>query len=169
MASATEAILITLDPTHEGGYQCVHGDRANWTGGQVGVGELVGTNGGITALDMPGADIKNLTTDQKVDYYSKNYWKSLYSQISSQPVANKLFDMGVLFGVGTAVKALQRALGIDDDGLFGPNTLAMTNAANEDSLLFNFRKEMHDHATSVAAANPSEAAFLPDWSRRIDS
>ena len=62
VADAKTAILITLDPAHEGGYQRNPNDRANWTGGQVGVGTLVGTNGGITALDMPGADIEHLTT-----------------------------------------------------------------------------------------------------------
>ena len=68
MADARTAILITLDPAHEGGFQANPHDRANWTSGQVGVGTLVGTNGGITALDMPGADIKNLTVDQKVAF-----------------------------------------------------------------------------------------------------
>lgn len=170
MADARTAIIITLDPAHEGGFQKLHNDRANWTGGQVGVGELVGTNGGITALDMPGADIEHLTVDQKVDYYMEHYWKPLYNQINSQAIANKLFDMGVLFGVGTAVKALQKVLyGAVADGIFGPMTLVHTNMVNETTLLASFRDELHTHAEKVAAVNPLEAPFLPDWTRRIDS
>src|ERR1019366_870660 len=98
MAVALIAIMITLDPNHEGGFQKNYHDRANWTGGQVGVGTLVGTNGGITTLDMPGVDIEHITTAQKVQYYLANYWKPLYSQIAFQLFANKLFDLGVLFG-----------------------------------------------------------------------
>jgi lysozyme family protein len=169
VADAKTAILITLDPSHEGGFQKNPNDRANWTGGQVGVGTLVGTNGGITALDMPGADIEHLTVDQKVAYYLEHYWKPLYSSIAPQAVASKLFDMGVLFGVGTAVKNLQVSLDLEMDGIFGPNTLARVNAANESLLLQNFKSELHAHAESVAAANPHESAFLSDWSRRIDS
>lgn len=170
MADARTAILITLDPAHEGGFQNNYHDRANWTSGQVGVGTLVGTNGGITTLDMPGIDIKNLTVDQKVAYYLANYWKPLYSQIANQSVANKIFDMGVLFGVGTAVRALQHALGWSNaDGLFGMFTLAAVNQFPYGDLLTAFRMKLEAHAEAVANANPNEAADLPDWLRRIQS
>lgn len=169
MADARTAIIITLDDAHEGGFQNNPHDHANWTGGRVGEGTLVGTNGGITTLDMPGVDIRNLTVDQKVHYYIEHYWKPLYSEINSQLLANKLFDLGVLFGIGTAVRNLQTALDIDADGIFGPDTLARTNAANPMSLLGTFQAEMRAHATAVANGNPEEARFLPDWLRRIDS
>lgn len=169
MSDARTAILITLDLAHEGGFQKNPKDRANWTGGQVGVGTLVGTNGGITALDMPGVDIEHLTTDQKIQYYLEHYWKPLYSQLTSQPLANKLFDLGVLFGVGTAVKNLQLALDLNMDGIFGPVTLARANAANQSLLLGTFQDEMKAHATAIAAANPNEAPALPGWIRRINS
>lgn len=172
MADARTAILITLDPAHEGGFQKDYHDRANWTSGQVGVGTLVGTNGGITALDMPGADIEHLTIDQKVAYYTEHYWKPLYSQIDAQVVANKLFDMGVLFGVGTAVKVMQDIFAEHDliaDGNFGPHTLSLVNTAEPVSLLSQYKKDLHQHAAAVALARPEEAPFLSDWTRRIDS
>jgi lysozyme family protein len=157
MSDARTAILITLDLAHEGGFQKNPKDRANWTGGQVGVGTLVGTNGGITALDMPGVDIEHLTLEQKIEYYTEHYWKPLYSQIDAQGIANKLFDLGVLFGVGTAVKNLQAALDLNMDGIFGPITLAKLNAANDVILLSTFQYEMILHARAIAAANPNEA------------
>lgn len=170
MSDARTAIMITLDPAHEGGFQKNYHDRANWTGGQVGVGTLVGTNGGITTLDMPGVDIEHLTTEQKVQYYLANYWKPLYSQIVSQLIANKLFDLGVLFGIGTAVHNLQTALGWPDtDGIFGHLTLNAVNQSSISGLLGQFKSTMLSHARSVAAANPNEAPFLPDWIRRINS
>jgi lysozyme family protein len=169
MADAKTAILITLDLAHEGGYQDNPKDRANWTGGKVGVGTLVGTNGGITALDMPGADIKNLTIEQKIEYYLAHYWKPLYSQIESQVVANKLFDLGVLFGVGTAVKNIQLALNLEMDGIFGAETLACTNGTDSAALLHTFQSEMIAHARAIAAGNPNDAPDLPDWIRRIQS
>lgn len=169
MSDARTAILITLDPAHEGGFQKMHNDHANWTSGVVGVGTLVGTNGGITALDMPGADIEHLTDDQKISYYMDHYWKPLYAQITSQLVANKLFDLGVLFGVGTAVKAMQAILPVVVDGVFGSQTLAVINAAHEGVVLVQFKLSMKAHAHDVAMRNPNEDGFLHGWLQRIDS
>jgi lysozyme family protein len=169
VSDARTAIAITLDPAHEGGFQSNPKDRANWTGGQVGVGTLVGTKYGITALDMPGVAIKDLTVEQATAYYLEHYWKALYSQISSQSIANKLFDLGVLFGVGTAVKNLQTVLDLNADGVFGPVTLAHTNATGETLLLSEFKAEMVAHAKAIAAGNPNEAPDLPGWTRRINS
>lgn len=169
MADIRTAILITIDLAHEGGFQNNPKDRANWTGGQVGVGDLVGTKYGITTLDMPGVAIVDLTPDQAIAYYTEHYWKPLYSQINSQQIANKLFDLGVLFGVGTAVKNLQAALDLPEDGIFGPNTLAMTNAANPSLLLTEFQQEMVSRAEGIALANPNDAGDLADWTRRINS
>lgn len=169
MSDSRTAILITLDDTHEGGFQANPHDKGNWTGGQVGVGTLVGTNGGITAMDMPGADIKNLTIEQKVEYYMAHYWKPFYSQIFDQHVANKLFDMGVLFGIGTAVKKLQIAANANVDGNFGAGTLALVNRANPTELLAAFKDKMVHHATWAAQTNPNEAEDLAGWIRRINS
>lgn len=169
MSDARTAILITIDLAHEGGFQANPKDRANWTSGQVGVGTLVGTKYGITTLDMPGVDIETITPDQAVAYYTEHYWKPLYSEIVSQPIANKLFDLGVLFGVGTAVKNLQIALDVDADGVFGPDTLAHTNAANPRLLLSTFQQEMIAHARAIGAGNPNDAPDVAGWVRRINS
>jgi len=168
MADARTAFLISIDDEHEGGYQNNPNDRANWTGGHVGVGTLVGTKYGITCLDLPGVSIKDLTTDQALSFYMEGYWKPLYSQISDQAMANKLADMGILFGVGTAIEVLERVLRLPVDGVFGPNDLAMTNNGGI-ILLSSYKGQLHAHAVAVAAANANDAEFLKGWNTRIDS
>ena len=37
---------------HEGGFQNMHHDRGNWTGGKVGEGELKGTKFGLSAMTI---------------------------------------------------------------------------------------------------------------------
>lgn len=169
MADAKTAIAITIDADHEGGFQKNPKDWANWTGGEIGSGELVGTKYGITALDLPGYDIESLTPEQATIYYREHYWKSLYSQIECQEVANKLFDMGVLFGVATAVKCLQSVLAIPADGIFGSRTLASVNTASEKTLLEEYEDELSAHAKAIAASKPNEAEDLDGWLRRIKS
>jgi lysozyme family protein len=169
MSDFKTAVLITIDPEHEGGFQKNPNDHANWSSGKIGEGTLIGTKYGITALDMPGVDIENLTPEQAIEYYVEHYWKPLYSQIESQLIANKIFDLGVLFGVGTAVGIMQLTLGITVDHAFGPNTLAAINQTEETSLLSHYKGNFVTHAFNVAAANPAERGNLKGWTARINS
>ena len=106
----------------------------------------------------------------RIERLGKTVTKTLIGRkCASQDVANKLFDMGVLFGVGTAVQNLQHALDLTPDGNFGPGTLAKLNASNASLTLQAFRENLREHATNVAHARPEEAVFLPDWIRRINS
>jgi lysozyme family protein len=161
------AISKTL--VHEGGFQANPNDRANWSSGKIGEGELIGTKYGITALDMPGVSIKDLTEDQAIAYYQEHYVKALYAQIESQFVGEKLFDLGVLFGVRVAVGVMQAALGITTDGAFGPNTLAAINQTEPASLYNAYKAAMVTHAINVANANPPEREFLGGWIHRINA
>ena len=90
-----------------------------------------------TCRDIP---IDTLNIAQAEAYYLEHYWKQLYSQIQNQDVANKLFDMGFLFGVGTVTIFLQTCLKVEPtDGVFGPDTLQATNEADPASLLVAFK------------------------------
>lgn len=156
MADFRIAVKLTL--THEGGYVNNPHDK----GGP--------TKYGITQADMPGVDIQQITPDQAVGYYAEHYWKPLYSQINDQNLANKIFDMGVLFGVGTAVKLLQTSLSngihVVSDGAFGPNTLA---AVNNHGDIEKFRVVLYNHCMDVVNRNPDNSIFLNGWTNRIQS
>jgi lysozyme family protein len=155
MADFYQAVQLTLQ--HEGGYV----NSPNDSGGA--------TNMGIEQRDLPNTPIQTLTTAQATQYYSQNYWKPFDSQITSQPLASKLFDMGVLFGVGTAVALLQQVLGIAADGVFGPATLQSVNAAEPVGLLNLYKVRLHSHEVNVGDAHPTDIVFEKGWSARIDS
>lgn len=173
MADARTAFLITTDLNHEGGYQDDPEDSGNWTSGQIGVGALKGTNFGISAAEFPNLDIKNLTREDAINLYIEGYWKSLYSQIESQVVADKLADMGVLFGVGEAVKVLQRTLqpyfSTTIDGDFGPETLSAVNRSEENSLLQAYKTALVAMTFQIGAAHPEKRKNIAGWGRRINS
>ena len=166
MADSKTSILITL--VHEGGFQKDPEDSGNWTGGKIGRGELNGTKYGISAEEFPDLDIENLTTDQATAIYQEKYWKSHYSEIQTQSVADGLFDLGVLMGVGTVIEILQRVLNISIDGVFGPDTVAHVNGAESVSLLAAYKAALVSHAIGVANAKPEDREDLPGWIRRIN-
>jgi lysozyme family protein len=159
MADFNQAVQKTL--INEGGYVNNPLDR----GGP--------TKYGVTQADMPGVDIETITTAQAAEYFRENYWKDFYSQISSQAVAEKLFDMGVLFGVKTAVRLLQSALAnafpVDVDGDFGPETLGALEQADEDSLLSVYKQNLVAYTLKIVANNPEQRVFVAGWGKRINS
>jgi lysozyme family protein len=155
MADPNIAIALTLK--NEGGFVNNPADPGG------------ATNMGITQADMPGINIADLTVTQAETYYDQHYWKSLYSEIEDQFVANKLFDMGVLFGVGTAVQMLQGILKLTVDGVFGPQTLAAVNGADSFSLLVAYKTVLVQHAINIGAEHPEEREFVVGWMRRVNS
>jgi lysozyme family protein len=155
MADSKISIAKTL--INEGGYV----DNKNDSGGP--------TKYGITQKDMPGVNIQDITPEQATEYYAEHYWKALYSQIDSQVVADKLFDMGVLFGVGEAVKLLQILLGVQVDCDFGPHTLACLNQIDPANLLTTYKTALVTYAIGIANDKPQDREFLNGWIRRVNS
>ncbi len=89
--------------------------------------------------------INSAQLDQMVDdFYKTTIWDKIkLDQVSSQSVANVLFDIGTNSGPVTAIKSVQRVLNLDDDGIVGPNTLKAINNSNSNILisqLINYRK-----------------------------
>jgi lysozyme family protein len=158
MADFRTALQKTL--IHEGGYVNNPHDR----GGP--------TKYGITQADMPERNIADITTDDAAGYYLDRYWKPLYSQIVDQLVAEKLFDMGVLFGVKTAVKLLQftmqHKINVVSDGVFGEETLADINGETAD-VLARYRTTLIQHVVNIVNVNPGDNVFIHGWINRINS
>ncbi len=126
------------------------------------------TKYGITQKDLPGVNIKDLTVEQATTFYYVKYWNPLYTKIGDQAAGTKIFDMGVLFGVKTAVRLLQGVLEVQQDEKFGPGTLAALNAAPA-SLLPLYRVRLLMHTRWIVFQNATQAEFLNGWDNRINS
>lgn len=153
MADSRLAIERTLK--HEGGYVNDPDDA----GGE--------TNFGITKRDHPSVDVKNLTRDEAIAIYKKDYWIPLWDEIESQPVADCLFDFGVNAGVTRAIECIQRAVGrlvagpFVVDGVFGIATLGAVNSADQTKLLRGFVLER-----LLYYAGLNRTKFLRGWFKR---
>lgn len=76
-------------------------------------------------------------------------------------------DFGVNSGVGTAVKALQRVLGVPDDGDAGPATVSVlvrSMVRQVNNLLIVERLKVEEGAI---AASPTERVFEHGWIVRV--
>jgi lysozyme family protein len=110
------------------------------------------------------------------------YWNVLrLGEVSSQAVANKLFDMAVNMGVRQAAVLAQRAANgllhaaaqpgapailLAEDGNIGAKTLAGINALDGASYVQVLRDLSMDLYRHIAALNPAQAVNLAGWLRR---
>lgn len=118
------ARALPLVLAHEGGFTRNPKDPGNWTGGKVGVGVLKGTKYGIAANTFPHLDIENLRVEDVGPIYRRNYWDAVKGDQLPAGVSYAVFDFAVNSGPRRAIMALQRAVGVADDGKIGPVTLA---------------------------------------------
>lgn len=159
---------------HEGGYANNHSDR----GGE--------TYAGISRRNWPGwegwklIDIAkgkpnfpaNLKTVPELPgmvagFYQHCFWlPNRYGELDSQPIATWMLDRSVNCGDRTANKMLQRALGIPDDGIIGPQTIVHSNAADPTELREKLHAEAETYYRNIVAHDPSQGQFLDGWLAR---
>jgi lysozyme family protein len=73
-------------------------------------------------------------------FYFTDYWTQISGTlILDQDVANKYLDLAVNLGVTQITKIVQRAAGVTDDGVLGPQTLRAINTSVADVLLSDIR------------------------------
>ncbi|APG31126.1 glycoside hydrolase family 108 protein [Granulibacter bethesdensis] len=169
--SFEQALSLTMSAAIEGGYTRIPSDPGNWTGGRLFVGQLVGTNHGISAPVLSEwlghaateADMRGLGRDQAAQIYHARYWQTCACDKMSAPIAGLLFDAAVNQGPGYAARLLQQALGVTQDGNIGPVTLAAaarTDPADLHAEIARLRDERY-------RVSPDWPTFGKGWMRRL--
>lgn len=136
---------------HEGGYV----NNPNDPGGE--------TNWGISKRAYPNIDIKALSRDGAKVIYRRDFWDRLGADTLYDGVAFQLFDFAVNSGIETAVRYLQRAVGVADDGHWGPTSQAAASAMSESDAIMRLNAERLDFMTKLK--NWPDAGR--GWARRI--
>ena len=114
---------------------------------------------------------KNKYENKLIEYYKKQYWDvNKCDDISSQTLAEELFDFGVNAGPSTAAKILQRLVDVKDDGNLGEMSLYAINCAicfDLFSLQLNFALEKIKHYHRISKAPGSEnRKYIHGWLNR---
>lgn len=125
----------------EGGLSLDEDDPGNWTGGEKGKGELVGTKYGISAAAHPTVDIQGLRVTDAQEIYWRDYWKPNGCEEMPLKVAVAYFDSLVNQGQKLATIALQRALNVKADGILGPITMAAARGADQHEIAWQILSE----------------------------
>lgn len=113
--------------------------------------------------------LKAITKDTVEDILKTMYWdKWKADDIKSQPVANMLVDWVWASG-GNGIKLPQRLLGLKQDGIVGPITLAAVNEADPRKLFNDIKKEREAFLNRIVERDPSQKRFIKGWLNRLNA
>lgn len=100
-------------------------------------------------------------TAQKIA--DKSYWQAIHGVELPRAIAWQVVDAAYNHGNRNAVKFLQRAIGVSDDGIIGPKTLAAVKCMDQNDIVFKFNAERLEFYTKLG----TWATFGRGWTRRI--
>lgn len=140
---------------HEGGYVNHPSDPGGET--MYGITLRVARQNGYQGAmrDLPLSEAKRIA---KVAY-----WDSCRADDLPPAVRFDVFDTAYNSGVDMSVKLLQRALGVKDDGDFGPKTLAAAQAMDPERLMARFNGWRLDFLNDLK----TWPSFGRGWTQRV--
>ena len=125
------------------------------------------TKYGISKNAYQNIDIENLTRQDAMKIYKRDYWDKIKGeQIKNQRVAEYLFDMAVNMGVGSASKIVQEIVGVKVDGIVGRKTLNAINSYNPDMLIAEMRLKRIQRYINIVESKKTNKKFLLGWIKR---
>lgn len=144
-------VAVELILKHEGGYV----NHPRDPGGE--------TNYGISKRAYPELDIRNLTREQAIAIYERDYWDKCRCDEMPSGLALSVFDMAVNAGNARAIRILQYILGVSVDGRIGPITLAASQDTIETDIYEYANKRLEFYQSL-----PTWNTFGRGWTRRAE-
>lgn len=110
-------------------------------------------------------DLKNISEAEWNSVLRWHTWdKAKLDEINDEWVAYLIADCVWMSGAGY-IKRIQRVLGLKDDGIIGPRTLAKMNTTNGTNLFNILWKQRENFYKGIGTG--SNAVFLKGWMRRL--
>ena len=160
---AESKILQPFILSWEGGYVNDPCDK----GGATNKGVTIGTFRQVFGKEKTVRDLKNITDEQWLTIFKRYYWdKWKADEIQDQSVANMLVDW--YWGSGLyGIRIPQYILGVKQDGIVGPKTLAALNnyKGGQKALFDALWKERANFYGRIAKG--TNAKFLKGWLNRL--
>jgi len=140
---------------HEGGYS----DHAADPGGKTrfGITEAVARQAGYQG------DMRKLPLNLAKTVYLDRYWRPIRADALPPGIRYVMFDAAVNSGHRQATLWLQRALGVEADGIIGPQTLGAAYAQDMRALKLGLLAQRLRFMTGLT----NWSAFSRGWARRI--
>lgn len=148
-----------------------------WEGGFVNDPDDAGgaTNKGVTLATFRKfygesatvAQLKRISDEQWLHIFKVGYWNKFKADdINDQSLANLCVDWLYNSGI-VAIKRVQKIVGVVDDGIVGPKTIAAINAREPEPLFYQIRAARIAFVETIVRNKSSQRKFLQGWMNRI--
>ncbi len=105
------------------------------------------TNWGISKRSYPNINIRLLTREGAKAIYLRDFWQPLGD--ADPAIKFQVFDFAVNGGFSTGLRKLQAAVGVADDGHWGPHSAAALAAMDKNDVLLRFNAQRLRFYTSL--------------------
>lgn len=151
------AFVKLIDPQHEGGYSNDPRDP----GGET----MFGVTIAVARANGYAGPMRTMPRATAAAIYLAHYWTPAGCDVVPDILKYDLFDMAVNQGVPAAIKALQHAAGVLEDGVLGAMTLQAVRAALPVRLLFRFEAVRLVHYAECS--DPQLLNYGRGWLHRV--
>lgn len=136
-------------------------------GGPTKYGITIGTLANWREAPVTVDDVKALGELEARAIYHARYIVQPHFDLLPEPLRFVVVDWGVLSGPAVATRGLQRALGLDDDGILGPKTLEATRSLAGVRAAMLVCAEQAKQIGRLVSNDRSQAAFVSGWLNRL--
>jgi hypothetical protein len=148
----------------EGGYVDHPNDRGACTKFGITIDTLREWRGGAVTC----ADVAALTRLDALAIYRARYVAApQFERIADNQLRAFVVDWGVHSGPVTVIRALQRVLGVTDDGVLGPQTVRAIDAKDASQVYRLLLQARLRYLASLLQRDPAQRVFAAGWIRRV--
>lgn len=119
------------------------------------------TRWGVSKRSYPAVDIKNLTLQGAKTIYCRDFWLPLAD--AHPAIKFQVFDFAVNGGLSCAIRKLQAAIGVADDGHWGPVSAQALASLDVNDVLLRFNAQRLRFYTSLS----NFPVFGKGWVNRV--
>lgn len=119
------------------------------------------TQWGISKRSYPNLDIRALTRDDAKAIYMRDFWEPLGD--ADPAIKFQVFDFAVNSGIQTAIRKLQAAIEVADDGHWGPQSAAKLAEYDKNDVLMRFLAQRGRFWASLS----TWSTFGKGWMNRL--
>lgn len=158
--------LIPFILKFEGGYV---NDPAD-SGGPTNKGVTLNTFRSVYGRTKTINDLKHMTENEWRHIFKSLYWdKCKADDIADQSIANMLVDFAWHSGVTTAVKKLQKIVGVTSDGICGVQTIGAINSRYAPETFNLLKAARMRYLQGIVKNKHSQARFMYGWTKRVNA
>lgn len=158
--------LISFILKFEGGFV---NDPAD-SGGPTNKGVTLNTFRSVYGRAKTINDLKRMTDNEWRHIFKLLYWdKCKADDIADQSIANMLVDFAWHSGVTTAVKKLQKIVGVTSDGICGVQTIGAINSRYAPETFNLLKAARMKYLQGIVKNKHSQARFMYGWTKRVNA